>query len=71
MHDVPPQDLGILATRVGRTKAACRLVEIAAGELQDAGPEHPGERMEVLEGMAYVLSLVIESLAEIQNALTR
>jgi len=64
-------ELGTLAVRIGRSRAACRLVALAARELEAVDPERPGERMEVLEGMDYVLSTVIESLGEIHEALTR
>ena len=71
MANASQDELGTLAVKIGMNRAACRLVTLGARELEIAEPERPGERMEVLEGMEYVLSIVIESLGEVQEALTR
>ena len=71
MDGIAQAELGELAVRIGASRAACRLVALAARELEAAITGRPGERMEVLEGMDYVLSTVIENLGEIQNALTQ
>jgi hypothetical protein len=60
----------MLATEVNRNRSACRMLAWALESIEANPPQTEVQRMEVFEGMTYVLETMVGSLGDICRKLS-